>query len=104
MNNTVYTVTVVDIYTDTVVGIRRTPAIFTDLHTAIFTVKNNVQDVSDGGTFQYAAIEETQLNYIRPSVDSPRRCWWFKYNSATDEFIQDIAPHALRNQSGFGIG
>lgn len=104
MNNIVYTVTTVDIYTDPILGIRRTPVIFTQLHEAIFTVKNNIQDLSDAGTFQYIVIEETQLNVVRPGLVTPLRRWWFKYNAAMDEFVQDVPPAALWNQVGFGIG
>jgi len=104
MNNIVYTVTTVDIYTDPILGIRRTPVIFTQLHEAIFTVKNNIQDLSDAGTFQYIVIEETQLNVIRPGLVTSLRRWWFKYNAALDEFVQDVATAGLWNQVGFGIG
>jgi hypothetical protein len=106
MNNPIiYTVTVIDLYTDTVVGIRRTPAIYTQFEFAEKSVRNNTKDLADGGAYQYAVIEETVLNVVRPCIDliTPNQ-WWYKYNSATDEFERCHAPIQLRNQSGFGVG
>jgi len=104
INPIVYTVTVIDLYTDKVLGIRRTPVIYTDFKFAYLTVKNNSNTLSDG-TYQYAVIEETVLNMIRPTVDyiKPSQ-WWYKYNSVTDEFEECDMPVQLRNQAGFGIG
>jgi len=104
INPIVYTVTVIDLYTDKVLGIRRTPVIYTQFKFAEHSVKNNTMSLSDG-TYQYAVIEESVLNVIRPCVDYiiPTR-WWYKYNSATDEFEECQCPPQLRNQSGFGIG
>ena len=102
--NTVYTVTVIDLYTDTVLGLRRTPAIFTDLDSAIYTVRNNVDNLSDGILYQYAVIEETVLNVVRPNLEHSNLRLWFKYNSALDEFVECKAPPQLRMQTGFGIG
>lgn len=102
--NVVYTVTVIDGYTDRVLGIRRTPAIFTKFKDAVYTVRNNVSDLSDGGTYQFAVIEETVLNEVRPNVDRNNTCWWFKYNGATGEFDPICAPQHFRFMSGFGIG
>ena len=104
-NNIVYTVTVIDLYTDKVLGFRRTPAIFTDVHQAVYVVKNNICDLSDGINYQYAVIEESVLNVVRPSLDYVKPFQlWFKYNSVTDEFEQCNVPHQLNGQSGFGIG
>ena len=100
----VYTVTVVDLYSDPIVGIRRTPAIYVCFGDAVYAIKNNLGNMSDGITFQYAVIEETRLNVVRPQIDYQQQCWWFKYNSAVDEFVTCNAPTQLRNQSGFGIG
>ena len=103
-NPIVYTVTVIDLYTDKVLGIRRTPVIYTQFKYAEHTVKNNSNNLSDG-TYQYAVIEEISLNVIRPCIDymTPNR-WWYKYNSVKDEFEECQAPPQLRNQCGFGIG
>jgi hypothetical protein len=105
INPIVYTVTVIDLYTDKVLGIRRTPVVYTQFKYAEHSVKNNSNNLSDGTTYQYAVIEETVLNVIRPCVDfmSPNQ-WWYKYNSATDEFEQSQCPPQLKNQCGFGIG
>lgn len=100
----VYTITVIDLYTDKVLGFRRTPAIFTDLNKAIYTVRNNVDNLSDGILYQYAVIEESQLNVVRPNLNFIGFRLWFKYNSATDEFEESPPPQQLRQQSGFGIG
>ena len=100
----VYTVTVIDLYTDTVLGHRRTPAIFTDLNLAIYTVRNNVDNLSDGISYQYAVIEESALNVVRPNLEHSSLRLWFKYNSAVDEFVECTAPPQLRMQTGFGIG
>lgn len=106
MNNPiVYTVTVIDLYTDKVLGIRRTPAIFTDFKYAVLAVKNNTDDLADGSAYQYAVIEETMLDVIRPCVyEIKSNKWWYKYNSVMDEFEECNVPPQLINQSGFGIG
>lgn len=106
MNNPiVYTVTVIDLYTDKVLGIRRTPAIFTQFKYAVLAIKNNTDDLADGLTYQYAVIEETMLDVIRPCVHEIKsNKWWYKYNSVLDEFEESNAPPQLMNQSGFGIG
>jgi len=104
INPIVYTVTVIDLYTDKVLGLRRTPAIFTDLNKAIYTVRNNVENLSDGIMYQYAVIEESELNVVRPNLDGQGLRLWFKYNSALDEFEESSPPLQLRMQSGFGIG
>ena len=103
-STTVYTVTVIDLYSDPTLGVRRTPVIYLELGDAVYAVKNNLGNMSDGITFQYAVIEETRLNVVRPQLDYPQQSWWFKYNSAADEFISCGVPPQLRNQSGFGIG
>lgn len=105
INPYIYTVTVIDLYTDKVLGIRRTPVVYTQFKLAEHSVKNNSNNLSDGLTYQYAVIEETVLNVIRPSVDymTPKQ-WWYKYNSVTDEFEECKIPPQLRNQCGFGIG
>jgi hypothetical protein len=104
-NPVIYTVTVIDMYTDKVLGIRRTPGIFTELRFAQHVVRNNTKDLSDGGLYQYAVIEETLLNVVRPCVDmiTPTH-WWYKYNSATEEFEEFKCPPQLIHQCGFGIG
>lgn len=104
-NPYVYTVTVIDLYTDKVLGIRRTPVIYTKFRYAELSVKNNSNNLSDSGAYQYAVIEESMLNVIRPSIDylKPYQ-WWYKYNSVTDEFEECQVPPQLRSQSGFGIG
>lgn len=104
INPTIYTITVIDLYTDKVLGLRRTPAIFTDLNKAIYTVRNNIDNLSDGIIYQYAVIEESELNVVRPNLEKQGLRLWFKYNSAVDEFEQSSPPPQLRMQSGFGIG
>lgn len=104
MNNIIYTVTVLDLYSDPVLGLRRTPVVYTELDDAIFAVKNNLNDLSEGISYQYAVIEETLLNVIRPQIHYTQRHWWFKYNSALDEFVASLPPANLRLQSGFGVG
>lgn len=104
INRIVYTVTVIDLYTDKTVGLRRTPAIFTDKNEAIYVVKNNQHNLSDNLNYQFAVIEETLLNYVRPSMDMELNRWWYKHNSATGEFVECMCPPQLMNQSGFGIG
>jgi hypothetical protein len=104
INPIVYTVTVIDLYADKVLGIRRTPAVYTQFTFAKHAVRNNMKSLSDG-TYQYAVIEESVLNVIRPAIDfiEPHQ-WWYKYNSILDEFEECNKPAQLRNQSGFGIG
>ncbi len=100
----IYTVTVIDFYTDKVIGLRRTPVIFTALHLAKSAVKNNTKDLADKGHYQYAVIEETLLNVIRPCDTITPLQWWFKYNSATDEFEECSTPKGFLYQCGYGIG
>ena len=104
INPIVYTVTVIDLYTDKILGVRRTPVIYTQFKFAEHSVKNNTMGLSDG-TYQYAVIEESALNVSRPAMDfiKPSQ-WWYRYNSATDEFVESQCPPPLRNQSGFDIG
>ncbi len=104
MISNVYTVTVIDLRNLLPLGIRRTPLICTELEDAIYSVKNNMQDLSDGATYQYAVIEKTVLNVIRPNIDGDGTRLWYKYNSVVDEFEVCEVPQALRNQTGFGIG
>jgi len=104
INPIVYTVTVIDLYTDKLLGIRRTPAIFTQFKYAEHAVKNNSGDLADMSNYQYAVIEETVLNTIRPCIDMQLSKWWYKYNSVVDEFEECNTPPQLINQSGFGIG
>ena len=104
INPIVYTITVIDLYTDKVLGIRRTPVVYTQFKFAEHSVKNNSNNLSDGLTYQYAVIEETMLDVIRPCIDYIQPRWWYKYNSVTDEFEECQCPSQLRNQCGFGIG
>jgi len=102
----VYTVTVLDIIGDPVLGNRRTPAIFTSLEAAIQTVLDNDGDLADDNLYQYAVIEETLLNTVRPYVQCGERLW-FKYNSILQEFEQiDVlrVPPQISRLYGFGIG
>jgi hypothetical protein len=102
----VYTVTTINLRENPVIGDRRTPAIFTSLDYAIYAVKNNETDISDGGLYQYAVIEETFLNRIRPDTRASVR-HWFRYNPVLDEF-EPLDLHAIPSQLthlyGFGIG
>lgn len=102
--NTVYTVTVIDLRNLLPLGIRRTPLICTELEDAIYAVKNNIRDLADGATYQYAVIERSMLNEIRPNLEQMSMRLWYKYNSVIDEFEPCDMPVALRNQTGFGIG
>jgi hypothetical protein len=104
MSNTVFSITLIDLRTDKVLGIRRTPAIFNRLDDAMFAVKNNLSDLSDDSTFQYAVIEETELNSIRPNLENHSKQWWFRFNSVSSEFIRIDKPQQFLYQSGFGVG
>lgn len=102
----VYTVTVLDVIGDPILGNRRTPAIYTNLKEAISAVKNNDNDLSDDGLYQYAIIEETLLNEIRPHLQDGVR-WWFRYNAIIDEFEECDTlqvPSHINRLYGFGIG
>lgn len=103
-NNIVYSITVIDLRSDDVLGFRRTPAIFNRLDDAIFAVKNNLNDISDDSTYQYAVIEKTELNVIRPNLETKSTQWWFRFNSASGEFLETTKPLIFLHQNGFGIG
>lgn len=102
----VYTVTVLDIIGDPILGNRRTPAIFTSLENAISAVRDNENDLADHNMYQYAVIEETLLNTIRPYVQRGEKVW-FRYNTVLEEFepinVSNVPPHIARLY-GFGIG
>ena len=103
----VYTVTVIDVVGDPVLGNRRNPAIFTSLKKALSVVRNNDHDLTDDNLYQYAVIEETYLDVVRPDIQMPTKRLWFKYNTALSEFEQcsvDSIPRTLAKLSGFGIG
>ena len=102
----VFTVTVIDIVGDPVLGNRRTPAIYTSLQDAIRAVRDNEGDMADDGYYQYAVIEETLLNIVYPYIDNGEKLW-FKYNTITDEFepCNSLAlPQNITKLCGFGIG
>lgn len=104
INNIVYTVTVIDVRTNQPLGYRSTPIICTELKDAIYAVRNNIRDLADGSTYQYAVIEKSLINEIRPNLESQSLRLWYKYNSIKDEFEACESPVQLRNQTGFGIG
>lgn len=103
----VYTVTVIDVVGDPILGNRRTPAIFTSLDKAVAAVRNNESDLTDENLYQYAVIEETYLDVVRPDIEKQTRCIWFKYNTALEEFEQcnpESIPGHIGRLTGFGIG
>jgi hypothetical protein len=102
--NIVYTVTVIDLRVHNPLGLRRTPLICTALEDAMYAVKNNIRDLADGASFQYAVIEKSMLNQVRPNLEVNSMKLWYKHNSVTDEFEACAVPSILRNQTGFGIG
>jgi hypothetical protein len=104
MNNIVYSITIIDVRSGDVLGFRRTPGIFNRFEDAKFIVKNNFNDISDDSSFQYAVIEETQLNTIRPNLEKISKQWWYRFNSVSNEFIETEKPSQFLHQSGFGIG
>lgn len=102
----VFTITLLDIIGDPILGNRRTPAIFNSLKDAILALRNNEGDMAEDGFYQYAVIEETLLNVVYPSIDNGEKMW-FKYNSITDEFepcSNTVLPHNITKLCGFGIG
>jgi hypothetical protein len=104
INNVVYTITVLDLKVNLPLGYRTTPVILTELKDAIYIVKNNLRDIADESTYQYAVIEKTLLNEIRPNLEADSLRLWYKHNSITNEFEPCEAPAVLRHQTGFGIG
>ena len=103
----VYTVTVVDVVSDPILGNRRTPAIFTSLDKALAAVRNNDCDLTDDNLYQYAVIEETHLDVVRPDIHMATQRIWFKYNTALEEFEQctfESIPRNFVRLRGFGIG
>jgi hypothetical protein len=78
--------------------------ICTELKDAIYIVRNNIRDLADSATYQYAVIEKSRTNEIRPNLETQSLRLWYKYNSIKDEFESCDSPAQLRNQTGFGIG
>lgn len=100
----VYTITVIDIRVNFPLGLRATPLICDNIEDAIYAVRNNLNDLSDGAIYQYAVIEKTFLNVVRPNLEEDSMKLWYKYNSVIDEFEPCSIPTILQNQNGFGIG
>jgi len=101
----IYTVTVIDTRdTTSVLGFQKTPAIFTDLQRAVYAVTNNEGDLADESTYQYAVIEQTWLNEIRPLLEVSTDKLWYQYNSVLDEFHPCNEPKQFHRVHGFGIG
>lgn len=100
----IYTVTVIDLRTNAPLGLRRTPIVCTELDDAIYAVRNNLRDLADGATYQYAVIEKSLLDEVRPNLETQSLRLWYKYNSILDEFEPCESPPILRYQTGFGIG
>lgn len=90
--------------TDNILGFQKTPAIFTDLNRAIYAVINNENDLADDSTYQYAVIEQTTLNEIRPLLECASIKYWYQYNSVIDEFQPCNEPKQFARVNGFGIG
>lgn len=103
----VYTVTVIDVLGDLVLGSRRTPAIFTELKDAVNAVLNNDNDLNDNNLYQYAVIEKSKLNIIRPDLHLDKQQFWFKFNTVLQEFEPCdvcVVPKNIARLRGFGIG
>jgi len=92
---------------DSTFGIRRTPAIFSSLEHAIHSVRNNEHDMCENNSYQYAVIETTALDLIRPDLYIDTNKKWFKFNTVLQEFEPCLTQHiplSLQRLSGFGIG
>lgn len=103
----VYTVTVLDVMGDPILGQRRTPAIFTTAAAAFHAVRNNEGDLADNNLYQYAVIERTYLDEVRPQLQNDTTKWWFKYNTVLEEFepcSASAVPPRIARLTGFGIG
>lgn len=103
----VYTVTLIDVMRDSVLGDRRTPAIFTSRRDAVQAVLNNQDDLCDSNQYQYAVIEKSQLNVVRPDLRLDKEQLWFRFNTATQEFQSwdvSLVPKNIARLRGFGIG
>jgi hypothetical protein len=103
----VYSLTLLDLVGDPILGNRRTVAIFTNLERAKWIVKNNLNNLTDDNFYQYAVIEKTELNTVRPQlkVENTEK-YWFKYNTVLEEFepLTIIPSGNIFKLSGFGIG
>ena len=103
----VYTVTVIDMVHDSILGFRRTPAIFANLKDAINAVLNNERNLNDDNLYQYAVVEKSQLNTIRPDLHLDKQQFWFRFNTALQEFEPceiTLVPTNIARLRGFGIG
>lgn len=88
-NNVIYTVTVIDDSDPNDPEYRRTPAIFTDLDSAVNLIKNNVENIAESGENGYAVIEQTLLNKVLPHVEFKM---WFEWNWESGSYELTEAP------------
>lgn len=82
-SNVIYTVTVIDDSVPFVPDYRRTPAIFTDLDSAVNLVKTNEANIAESGQNGYAVIEQTLLNKVLPPV---KLRMWFEWNQESEAY------------------
>ena len=103
----VYTITVIDVVGDFLLGNRRTPAIFTSLEQAISVVRDNDHDLNDNNLYQYAVIEKSMLDIVFPDLHLKMERYWFKFNTTSQEFEPCdimVIPKNIARLRGFGIG
>ncbi len=88
-SNIIYIVTAIDDSDPDTPDYRRTPAIFTDLDSAVNLVKNNVKNIAESGQNSYAVIEQTLLNKVLPPVEFRM---WFEWSWKSEAYELAEAP------------
>jgi hypothetical protein len=76
-------------------------AVWDNFVNAEMSVKGNYCDMADGGSEQYAVIEETVVNCTYPQIINE---WWYEYNPVDDVYYPIDKPESLKCVSNFGIG
>src|SRR3954465_11454148 len=79
----------------------RNVALCTTLERAKEIVETNELDIFEGD-YIYAVIEDVYADCMYGGVD--RQQWWYRWNTATTNYLPCETPEMFQNTSGFAIG
>ena len=102
MNNTIFTVVLVDIckYLKTLDGLdiaRRTVGWFRTFEDANESIINNVLDINEGETNEYIILEEIQERMYGDSIN----IWFYEFNKNTKKYEQCERPVIPKCKLGY---